>query len=68
MIQFYNHPNNDNMTKINTRGGGMTDKSKFSYPIPVQIVLGIICLALNLLITYLSQTPYNPLFWIPYSL
>ena len=62
MIQLYNHPNNDNMIKINTRGGGMTDKSKFSYPIPVQIVLGIICLALNLLVTYLSQTPYNPLF------
>ena len=62
MNQFYNHPNNDNMTKIDIRGGGMTDKSKFSYPIPVQIVLGIICLALNLLVTYLSQTSYNPLF------
>ena len=40
----------------------MLTKSRFSYPIPTQIILGIICLALNVLTTFVSQTPYNPLF------
>ncbi|MBO7174816.1 MAG: hypothetical protein J6V57_03600 [Spirochaetaceae bacterium] len=37
-------------------------KSRFSYPIPSQIILGIICLTLNVLTTVVSQAPYNPLF------
>ena len=40
----------------------MLTKSRFSYPIPTQIILGIICLALNVLTTVVSQAPYNPLF------
>ena len=51
-----------NNTSSDRGGGDMSNKSQFSYPVPAQIVLGIICLALNLLVTYLSQTPYNPLF------
>lgn len=40
----------------------MLTKSRFSYPIPTQIILGIICLTLNVLTTFVAQTPYNPLF------
>lgn len=40
----------------------MLTKSRFSYPIPTQIILGIIYLTLNVLTTVVSQAPYNPLF------
>ena len=63
-MQKLTRPENTDVNNISSdRGGNMSNKSQFSYPVPAQIVLGIICLALNLLVTYLSQTPYNPLFW-----
>ena len=40
----------------------MLNKKQFSYPVRMQIVLGIICRILNVLTTVVSQTPYNPLF------
>ena len=61
MKKLPKHSNTDGK-KEQLLGGNMSNKSQFSYPVPAQIVLGIICLALNLLVTYLSQTPYNPLF------
>ena len=62
-MQKLTRPENTDVNNTSSdRGGGMSNKSQFSYPVPAQIVLGIICLALNLLVTYLSQTPYNPLF------
>lgn len=40
----------------------LTNRNHFSYPIPVQIVTGILCLILNVTVVYFAQTPNNPLF------
>lgn len=53
MKRLPKHSNTDGKTE-QLLGGNMSNKSQFSYPVPAQIVLGIICLALNLLVTYLS--------------
>ena len=58
------HPKHSNtdLKKEQLLEGNMSNKRQFSYPVPAQIILGIICLVLNVLTTFLSQTSYNPLF------
>ena len=51
-MQKLTRPENTDVNNTSSdRGGDMLNKRQCSYPVPAQIVLGIICVALKLLVT-----------------